>query len=281
MIIYGTHQKYYKNSFIVKKLNNLNIYWNYKMFTDHLTIAENVKMIKSLVKDRVIFLSLESGVHSYKYWRPYNFSDFNITHKDVKNCIYYNLFAEDYLNGFLKKNLIFKKKYQNPIFIASNYSKINYVQSLLGGEFSNLSFYGAFNNNVDNIEDNFHLDAQNLIGQHKSAICVENSEETGYIQGNFLFSLMSGTVPIIKSSKYILKNILIPECYVKLNDYCLMSSAQKMREIDKRSDFILSGNEVFTSLAKDYLDFINEINLADINFSIAESQKFKKRIFEL
>jgi len=281
MIIYGTHLKYYKNSFIVKKLNNLNIYWNYKMFTDHITMTEHVKMIKSLVKDRVIFLSLESSVHSYKYWRPYNLSEFNIAHKDVKNCIYYNLFAEDYLNGFLKKNFILKKKYQNPIFIASNYSKINYVQSLLGGEFSNLSFYGAFNNNVDNIEDNFHLDAQNLIGQHKSAICLENSEEVGYIQGNFLFSLLSGTVPIIKASKYILKNILIPKCYVKLNDYCSMSNAQRMREIDKRSEYILSGNEVFTSLAKDYLDFINEINLADINFSIAESQKFKKRIFEL
>ena len=281
MIIYGVHKKYYQNSFIVKKLNNKNIYWNYKMFTDHITNTEYVKMIKSLVKDRVIFFSLESSVHSYKYWRPYNLSDFNISHKDVKNCIYYNLFAEDYLNGFLKKNFILKKKYQNPIFIASNVSKINYVQKVLGSEFLNLSFYGSFNNKVDNVEDNFHLDAQNKIGQHKSAICIENSEEVGYIQGNFLFALLSGTVPIIKASKYILKNILIPKCYIKLNEYYSMSNTQRMKEIDIRSEYILSGNEVFTNLAKDYLDCINEINLADINFSIAESQKFKKRIFEL
>ena len=76
----------------------------------------------------------------------------------------------------------------------------------------NLSFYGLFGNKVKDINNDFHLDAQHLIGQHKSAICIENSEETGYIQGNFLFSLLSGTVPIIKASKYILKNIPIPEC---------------------------------------------------------------------
>ena len=96
MIIYGIHQDYSNNSFIVKKLNNLNVYWNYKMFTDHISFSDNIKMIKSLVSDKVIFFSLESSVHSYKYWRPYSLSDFNISHKSVKNCIYYNLFAEDY-----------------------------------------------------------------------------------------------------------------------------------------------------------------------------------------
>ena len=54
-----------------------------------------------------------------------------------------------------------------------------------------------------------------------------------------------------------------------------------LKEIDKRSDFILSGNEVFTNLAKDYLEFIKEINLTNIPSSVVESQKFKKKIFEL
>ncbi len=281
MIIYGNDQNYYNNSFIVKKLNKLNIYWNYKMFTDHLSLMESIKMAKSLAKDKVIFLSLESGVHSYKYWRPYSLSDFNISHKNVKNSIYYNLFAEDYLNGFLKKKIVYEKKYDKPIFIASNISKINYVQNLMGVDFSNINFYGSFNNKVDDVEGNFHLNAQHLIGQHKSAICVENSEETGYIQGNFLFSLLSGTVPIIKASKYILKNILVPECYVKLSDYCSMSKKEKIDEVNKRSDFILNDKEVFTTLTKDYLDFIKEINLSDISLCVSESQEFKKRIFEL
>ena len=188
MIIYGIHKEYLNNSFIVKKLNNLNVYWDYKFFSDHINKVDFIKMIKSLIKDKVIFFSLESSVHSYKYWRPYNLSDFNISHKDIKNCIYYNLFAEDYLNGFLKKNLIFEKKYNNTVFIASNSNKIRYVQNLLGKEFSNLNFYGLFGNKVNPLKNNFHLDAQNLIGQHKSAICIENSNETGYIQGNFLFS---------------------------------------------------------------------------------------------
>ena len=59
MIIYGNDQNYYNNTFIVKKLNKLNIYWNYKIFTDHLSLMESLKMLKSLIKDKVIFLSLE------------------------------------------------------------------------------------------------------------------------------------------------------------------------------------------------------------------------------
>ena len=117
MIIYGIHKKYYNNSFIIKKLNDLNIYWNYKLFTDHINFIDNLKMVKSLIKDKVIFFSLESSNHNLKYWRPYEYSDFNISHKDIKNCIYYNLFAEDYLNGFLKKKLIYDKKYNNLLLL--------------------------------------------------------------------------------------------------------------------------------------------------------------------
>ena len=208
-------------------------------------------------------------------------SIFNISHKDVKNCIYYNIFAEEFLKRIFKKKLIFEKKYFQPIFISSNTKKIKYVQSLLKEEFSELSFYGLFGNKVDNTLDDYHLNAQHLVGQHKSAICIENSEEIGYIQGNFLIALLSGTVPIIKASKYILKNILIPECYVELNDYSLMSSSQKLREIDKRSNYILSDKEIFTNLAKDYLEYIKEMNLKNISSCIVETQKFKKRIFEL
>ena len=281
MIIYGIHQDYYRNSFIVKKLNNLNIYWDYKMFTDHINLRDNIKMIKSLIKDNVIFLSLESSIHSNRYWRPYKLSNFNISHKNAKNCIYYNLLAEDFSNSFLKNEIIYEKKHNNPIFVSSNSTKINYVQKLLGNQFSDLSFYGLFGNKVSNIKNNFHLNAQHLISQHKSALCIENSEETGYIQGSFLFALKSGTVPIIKASKYVLKNILKPESYVEFNDYCLMSREEKNKEINKRSDFILSKNEAFTNLALDYLNFIKEMNLTNINSVILESQKYKKRIFEL
>tara|TARA_B100000575_G_C23056718_1_gene608342 strand:- start:157 stop:1002 length:846 start_codon:yes stop_codon:yes gene_type:complete len=281
MIIYGVDQNYLKNSFMVKKLNNLNIYWDYKMFTDHISFVDNIKMVKSLIKDKVIFFSLESSIHSSKYWRPYNLSDFNISHKNIKNCIYYNLLAEDYLNGFLKNDLVVNKKYNNSVFVSSNSSKIKYVQNLFGEQFSNISFYGLFANKVDNITDNFHLNAQNLISQYKSAICIENSEEIGYVQGSFLFALMSGTVPILKASKYILKNILVPECYIELNDYCIMSNEEKNREINKKSEYILSKKQTFTNLLKDYLEYIKEINLKNIPKAVKDTQEFKKKIFDL
>ena len=118
MIIYGIHQEYL-NSYIINKLNKENIYWNYKLFTDHLNTKEYIKLAKSLVYDDVIFLSLESAIHSLKYKRPYKYSNFNISHKDLKNCIYYNLFAEDYLNNLLPKKLVKENLNRSHVFIAS------------------------------------------------------------------------------------------------------------------------------------------------------------------
>ena len=60
-----------------------------------------------------------------------------------------------------------------------------------------------------------------------------------------------------------------------------MSKKEKIEEVNKRSDFILNGKEVFTVLTKDYLDFIKEMDLTDISLCISKSQEFKKRIFEL
>ena len=55
-----------------------------------------------------------------------------------------------------------------------------------------------------------------------------------------------------------------------------LACASEWLENDKRNDFILSGNEVFTSLAKDYLDFIKEVNLRNIPVAVVESQNLKK-----
>ena len=274
-------QQYLSNSFIVKKLNNENIYWNYKLFADHLHSKDYIKLAKSLLYDKSIFLSFESSVHSLKYKRPYGLSEFNISHKAIPNCIYFNLFAEDYLNNFLKKELIIDKLHNDTIFIASNYSKIKYVQDALGNSFSNIKFYGLFNNRVDDAQNGFHLSAKNLIEKHKSAICIENSEETGYIQGNFLFALLSGTVPIIKASESVLKNILLPECYLRFSDYCKMSTLERNKIIDIKSEYILSGKEIFTNLAKEYLQFISGMSLVDVQRAIKESQNFRDKIFQL
>ena len=83
------------------------------------------------------------------------------------------------------------------------------VQGKLGKKFEDLDFFGTFSKPIPNFLGHFHLDAQRLISEYKSAICIENSDEEGYIQGNFLFAILSGTVPIIKSSEFIKKNVLI------------------------------------------------------------------------
>ena len=284
MIIYGIQQEYL-NSYIVNKLNKENIYWNYKLFTDHLNTKEYIKLAKSLVFDDVIFLSLESSIHGLKYKRPYKYSNFNISHKNLKNCIYYNIFAEEYLSNMLPKKLVKEKPNRGPVFIASNYSKIKYLQDLSGSEFSALDFYSFFASAVEVSECGEHImdhvSAYDLIAQHKSAICIENSDEIGYIQGNFQHALLSGTVPIIKASKYILKNVLLPDCYIELSEYYSMSKSQRDRTVEVKSEYILSGNETFTNLAKDYLQFIAEMDLSNVSSVAIESQRFKKSIFEL
>jgi hypothetical protein len=285
MIIYGYHKQEISNTFIVNKLNQENIYWNYKLFTDHLNTKDLLVLAKSLVYDDVIFLSLESGIHGLKYKRPYKYSSFNITHKNLKNSIYYNLFAEDFLNNLLPKKHVKEKSFKGPVFIASNYSKIKYLQDFLGSEFSDLDFFSTFASaikdpkNGNRLED--HISALDLTSQYKSAICIENSEEIGYIQGNFQFALLSGTVPIIKASKFILNNILLPDCYIELSEYYSMSKLQRDIAVDVKSEYILSGNETYTNLAKDYLQFLVEMDLSNISSVAIESQRFKKSIFEL
>lgn len=60
-----------------------------------------------------------------------------------------------------------------------------------------------------------------------------------------------------------------------------MSNKKKNIVIDKRSNYILNRNEIFTNLAKDYIKFIEQIDLTNIHSSIQKSQKLKKNISEL
>ena len=83
MIFNGFNKQYWLDSFIFKKLYEINDFWNWRIYSDHLSYLDYLKFIKNLKKDKHIFLSVESSVHSIKYYRPYNFSEFNITHKKV------------------------------------------------------------------------------------------------------------------------------------------------------------------------------------------------------
>jgi hypothetical protein len=281
MVIYGNHKEYWSRSFIIKKLNDSNIYWKHKFVTDHLSLLDKLKAGKALVGGEVIFTSLESGVHSLGYRRPYRLSEFNITHKNVPNSFYYTIFTEDYLNKFIGNNELCEKELPGTIFVCSNYSKIQYVQKELQNRFKEIHFFGAFSKQVPGISGHFHLDSRHLISRYRSAICIENSEEEGYIQGNFLFALLSGTVPIIKASEPIVKNILNPNCYLRFSEFIALSKEDASAIINLKSNYLLQGGEIFTALAKDYLNFVAESDLSNISRAISISQSFRRRIFNL
>ena len=62
--------------------------------------------------------------------------------------------------------------------------------------------------------------------------------------------------------------------YIKLSEYKQMSSGEKIKEVDKRSEYILSGNEIFTNLGR--LFRLYKKWILKIFFCIRDSQKFKK-----
>lgn len=279
MILYGSNKSYWKDSFIVKKINDANIYWDYLFITDHLKFGDVLKISKNYQKHQKIFCSLESSSHSLKYMRPYSHANFNITHKQVRNAFFYNIFAEDYLNNLMGEYALKINKNDRVIFVSSNLQKINYVEKMLGHKFNKISFYGSFANQVPRVTNQFHLDSRELIGHYKGAICIENSFEDGYIQGNFLFALLSGTVPIIKASDYILNNILLPESYLSFDNFCSSTEKENVTSLNHKSAYLLSGGKFLSNLALEYLDFLKNIDLNNIEKAISISQDFRSNIF--
>ena len=70
MIIYGNHSKQLNQSFLLKKFKKVK-YWNYKLYGDHLSRRDYMSLLKSLITNKkIIYYSLESSKHSWKYLRP-------------------------------------------------------------------------------------------------------------------------------------------------------------------------------------------------------------------
>jgi hypothetical protein len=280
MILHGKNQQFWKESFLFSKLNECNLYWDWRIYTDHLSYLDVIKFLKHIRVEKKIFLSLESSIHSISYSRPYAYSNFNITHKDVCNSIYYNIFVEDYLNNLFKINKTELNKERKTIFISSNIQKISYVQGLFKEGFTDLAFYGSFSSTVPTDSDlGYQRNAQSLMEKYDSAICIENSLENGYIQGSFLPALLSGTVPIFHGSNSIKKNILNDGVFIDLHEYIAMSKSDRLYNISKCKDRIMTDNRLFTTLAYEYFDFCKEMNLSNISEAIKESQEFRRKIF--
>ena len=280
MIFNGFNKQYWLDSFIFKKLYEINDFWNWRIYSDHLSYLDYLKFIKNLKKDKHIFLSVESSVHSIKYYRPYNFSEFNITHKKVINSIFYNIFVEDYLNKIFHEINVESEKINKTVLISSNLQKISYVQKLYGANFNGLTLFGGFSRPVPtNSIFGYHRNAQSLIASYESAICIENSFEDGYIQGSFLPALLSGTVPIFHGSNSIKKNILNDGVFIDLIDYVSMSKKDRIYQLKKCKEKIIDRGRVFTTLAYEYFDFCKNMNLSNLSKTIKESQEFRRKIF--
>lgn len=270
------------NSFICKKIKEINNIWDYRVFTDFLGRRDKLALTKSILTGApAIFLSLESSTHGIKYWRPYNYSKFNISHKKLnpKKTLYYSVFAEEILSSYLIDIQPPPQKKSKTLFISSNLQKIRYVQSRFGDEFTNLDFFGSFSQSIPYNSGNFHQDSQRLMSEYDATIVLENSDEDGFIQGNFLRAIKSGSVPILGASRAIKKNVLNSSAYIDFEKYLTMSKSERGEEISKVSEYLSSGSPIFNPVVGDYLDFLKNGNYEDINKMIESSQYYRNMIF--
>tara|TARA_E500000331_G_scaffold355996_1_gene412996 strand:+ start:1256 stop:2095 length:840 start_codon:yes stop_codon:yes gene_type:complete len=278
MLLYGKHKFELEKSFLIKKLLNNNRYWNYRLFSDHLSRADYLVLAKSFIKrEKIIYYSLESTEHSYRYFRPINCS-LKISHLGKKS-LYFNLLANEYLSGYFKTLDTVDSKIDETVFISSNYRKISDFFKLKKDK--DIKLFGLYATKVPDETNDYYLNAQMLFSKYKSAICLENSAQNGYLQGSYIPVLMAKSVPIINTNPNILRNILNPKTYISIDDYLSLNNSRIKSLINEKLEFIRTNSveSYFTSLFSDYLKFLGNINTNNMEEAIRISQIFKKQIF--
>lgn len=278
MLLYGKHKFELEKSFLIKKFLSNNIYWNYRLFSDHLSKLDYLVLAKSFIKqEKIIFYSLESTIHSYKYFRPINCS-LRISHLGDKS-LYFNILANEYLSGYFKTFDKVDSKIDETIFISSNYNKINDFFKLKKDK--DIKLFGLYSTSVPNETNDYYLNAQLLFSKYKSAICLENSSQNGYLQGSYIPVLLGKSVPIINTNPTILRKILSPKTYICVDDYLSLNNSQTKSLINEKLEFIMTNSvqNYFTNLFSDYLEFLVSMNVNNIDQAINNSQNFKKKIF--
>lgn len=287
MIIYCNNQQlqdtFLKRSFICRKIQEIPRFWNFRLFSDHLSPRDYRVLLKCIATGQpIIFLSIESSVHGARYWRPYKFATYNISHKCLskKNTLFYPVIAEEELSESLNCINPKQNKSSKVLFVSSNWNKINYVARMLRNDFNDLDFFGSFSRPVPSVTGDFHVDSQHLMSNYKAVIVLENSQENGYIQGNFMRAVKAGAVPIIQASEWVRTRVLAKGSYVNFDDYVLMSEAQRKSAIEKSASFYSSGGRIFSPLMREFLDFLHEANYDDFDRMIVGSQFFRDKIFD-
>lgn len=291
MIFYCNHEGVKKEinyNFILNKFKEVNSFWNYKVFSDHIGFRDRLVMLNAIRKKLpFIFYSLESSIHGLKYWRPYPLSTFNISHKNLnkKKTLWYTAFAEEYLSLLQVNIKPAEQKSSKILFISSNTNKIKEVEVKMGQEFKELDFYGIFSKNVLSTSfhaeswRNFHLDSNKIMANNEVTLALENSNEDGYIQGIWMRAIKAKSVPIIKASESVKKRVLDTRAFIEFDDFIKMTKSQREKKILKVKDFLYSDQQVLSSLILDYLSFMKEVDLSDFNKAIKKSQYFRDKVF--
>ena len=231
-------------------------------------------------------MSLESSIHSIKYMRIGN-CDFQISYK-ANNSFYYNILVNEYLSGFYKKIVNHKERNKKIAFVVSNYNKIKFFMEENPTKRDSIDLFGLYGEKVpkytrDDLNDlrpSFSKEIQDLYSNYQATICIDNSNEEGYLQGSYLPALYAGSVPIIKAEPKSLRNILEENCYISYEEFKSKSLREIKDLICKKSEYIQSKTpeEFFTPLFRDYINFIKTIDLNNMTKAIKISQEFRKAI---
>lgn len=293
MIIYSLQKEILLDSYLGRE-KLIKAPFDSKVFSDHLSWKHRAKMLFSLLKKNqlTICVNSEATVHSKKYWRPFNLFDFVISHQrtDQKNCFYYSIGTEHILNNnFLdlrdtKRQTIQKDDPIRLNWIVSNYNKVKQniekVQSLP----IKTMLYGNYGRRIkitrtsDDNQRNFINSAQQTLTNYDAHISIENSNQDGYFSAMPIYSLLSGSVPIIMGSNIIHRTILNPKAYLEVTE-AHFSLKEFETEIKKRQSFILTSNfeELFSAVFLEYLNFIKGADVFDFG-DIKRSKGFRKAL---
>ena len=117
------------------------------------------------------------------------------------------------------------------------------------------------------------------MSRYEVTLALDNSDEDGYIQGNWMRAIRAKSVPIITASKAVKDRVLNNRAFIDFDDFLKMSKIQRKKEILKVKEFLYSEKQVLSNLILDYLSFMETINFTSLDRVIAKSQYFRDKVF--
>ena len=196
MIIYSLQKEIWQDSFIGRE-KLVELPFNCRVFTDHLSLRHRLKMLHCFTKssDITVCLNVEATLHSIKYLRPYSLFDYVVSHKNIstENCFYYSIGVEHIVNNnFLDLRKVSSEKANKDnsakiCWITSNYAKISQYNSFVFDLPIKVELFGQYGRRIvltDNNQDFEKMDSffSKTMKNYDAHISIENSNQGGYFQ---------------------------------------------------------------------------------------------------